>query len=222
MKCTAYSRAERSSPADGVSSCKQSPRLSLSSAAPLKNTPFWVCFFNLCKVCLHKFVRFISKIARGACRLRSAIENTLCSHRLLLPSAALWFILSQEPVVCARRLRILRALIAFSCRLNYPAKLHATTACRFLRAFRTPLQKLCRRVRRLRSRLPLASNFSLFTCRHQLYGLFCHRSLSAAVLFVLVFQLEDIVDFLLIHSPYGFIVQFLMINTGNGGSFVQL
>ena len=36
------------------------------------------------------------------------------------------------------------------------------------------------------------------------------------------FQLEDIVDFLLIHRPYGFIVQFLMINTGNGGSFVQL
>ena len=85
MKCTAYSRAERSSPADGVSSCKQSPRLSLSSAAPLKNTTL-VVFFNLCKVCLHKFVRFISKIARGACRLRSAIENTSCSHRLLLPS----------------------------------------------------------------------------------------------------------------------------------------
>ena len=38
----------------------------------------------------------------------------------------------------------------------------------------------------------------------------------------LVFQLEDIVDFLLIHRPYGLIVQFLMINTGNGGSFVQL
>ena len=73
-----------------------------------------------------------------------------------------------EPVVYARRLRILRALIAFSCRLNYPAKLHAATACRFLCAFRTPLQKLCRRVRRLRSRLPLASNFSLFTCRQQL------------------------------------------------------
>ena len=36
------------------------------------------------------------------------------------------------------------------------------------------------------------------------------------------FQLEDIVDFLLIHRPCGFIVQFLMINTGNGGSFVQL
>jgi hypothetical protein len=44
-----------------------------------------------------------------------------------------------EPVVCARRLRILRALIAFS-------------------------------------------------CQQQLYGLFCHRRLSAAVLFVLVFS----------------------------------
>lgn len=58
--------------------------------------------------------------------------------------------------------------IIFTCRLKYPAKLHAATACRFLCAFRTPLQKLCRRVRRLRSRLPLASNFSLFTCRQQL------------------------------------------------------
>lgn len=140
MKCTAYSRAERSSPADGVSSCKQSPRLSLSSAAPLKNTTL-VVFFNLCKV----FAQICT------------ISLKLCV----------------EPVVCARQPRILRALIAFS-------------------------------------------------CQQQLYGLFCHRSLSAAVLFVLIFQLEDIVDFPLIHRPYGFIVQFLMINTGNGGSFVQL
>ena len=44
------------------------------------------CFFNVCKLILHTFARFISKIARGACRLRSAIENTSCSHRLLLPS----------------------------------------------------------------------------------------------------------------------------------------
>lgn len=78
----------------------------------------------------------------------------------------------------ARRLRTASLLAsnlpAFPCRLNYPAKLHAATACRFLCAFRTPLQKLCRRVRRLRSRLPLASNFSLFTCRQQLikYRLF--------------------------------------------------
>lgn len=141
MKCTAYSRAERSSSADSVSSCKQSPRLSLSSAAPLKNTPFRVCFFNVCKVCLHKFVRFISKIARGACRLRSM--PFLASN----PSSS------------------------------------------------------------------LAVSSSM---------VFYNRSLSAAVLFVLIFQLEDIVDFLLIHRPYGFIVQFLMINTGNGGSFVQL
>ena len=128
-----------------------------------------------------------------------------------------------EPVVCARRLRILRALIAFTCqqqlyglfchrslsaaldafsckqslifacRLKYPAKLHAATACRFLCAFRTPLQKLCWRVRFRRKRC-------LFW----------------------FFQLEDIVDFPLIHRPYGFIVQFFMINTGNGGSFVQL
>ncbi len=132
------------------------------------------CFFNLCKVCLHKFARFISKIARGACRLRSAIENASRSHRLRLPSAAHkdflksirslssalgdreYFVLSSpslasssslnivcsrrkrrvflmramffahictislklcvEPVVCARRLRILRALIASACR----------------------------------------------------------------------------------------------------------
>ena len=51
---------------------------------------------------------------------------------------------------------------------------------------------------------------------------FYNRSMSAAVLLVLVFQLYNIVDFPLIHRPYGFIVQFLMINTGNGGSFVQL
>ena len=126
-----------------------------------------------------------------------------------------------EPVVCARRLRILRALIAFSCRLKYPAKLHAATACRFLCASRTPLQKLCRRVRRLRSRLPLASNFSLFTCRQQLIlSAFIDVNFGESV--VCFFQLADIVDFLLIHRPYDFIVQFLMINTGNGGSFVQL
>ena len=85
MKCTAYSRAERSSSADGVSSCKQSPRLSLSSAAPLKNTTKTSCFFNVRKVsCTHLHNFF--EIVRGACRLRSAIENTSCSHRLLLPS----------------------------------------------------------------------------------------------------------------------------------------
>ena len=193
---------------------------SLVSSSTKKHTRFG-CVFLMCA----KFFAHICTISSELC-----VEPVVCARclflqaipHLRLPSAALWFILSQEPVVCARRSRILRALIAFSCRLNYPAKLHAATACRFLCAFRTPLQKLCRRVRRLRSRLPLASNFSLFSCRQQLYGLFCHRSLSVAVLFVLIFQLEDIADFHLIHRPYGFIVQCLMINTGNGGSFVQL
>ena len=171
-----------------------------------------MCFFNVCKVsCTH-----------------------LCD--LFQKSHA-------EPVVCARRLRILRALIAFSCRqqlikyrlfttktscflmcakffahictislklcvepvvcarclflqaiphLRLPSKLSRQTSRRygvpFLCASRTPLQKLCRRVRRRRSRLPLASNFSLFSCRQQLYGLFCHRRLSAAVLFVWFFN----------------------------------
>ena len=182
------------------------------SAAPLKNTTKTSCFFNVCNVfCTHLHNFF--EIVRGACRLRSmpflasnpssslAVSSSLnivSSRRnfVFFLMCAMFFAhictislkLCVAPVVCARRLRILRALIAFSCRLNYPAKLHAATACRFLCAFRTPLQKLCRRVRRLRSRLPLASNFSLFTCRQQLYGLFCHRSLSAAVLFVLVFS----------------------------------
>ena len=105
MKCSAYSRAERSSPADGVSSCKQS--------------------------------------------------------------------------------------LIFACRLNYPAKLHAATACRF-----------CVRP---------AHRCKNFAGGFVGGGIVC-----------LVFQLYNIVDYLLIHRPYGFIVQFLMINTGNGGSFVQL
>ena len=143
MKCTAYSRAERSSPADGVSSCKQSPRLSLSSAAPLKNTTLVVFFLicakfictNLCDfflnrawslssalgdweyfvlsspslavssslnivcsrrkrrvflMCAKNFAH-ICTISLKLCvepRLRSAIANTSCSHRLLLPAAA--------------------------------------------------------------------------------------------------------------------------------------
>ena len=91
------------------------------------------------------------------------------------------------PVVYARCL-FLQAIP----HLRLPSKLSRQTSRRygvpFLCASRTPLQKLCRRVRRRRSRLPLASNFSLFSCRQQLYGLFCHRRLSAAVLFVLVFS----------------------------------
>ena len=92
-----------------------------------------------------------------------------------------------EPVVCARCL-FLQAIP----HLRLPSKLSRQTSRRygvpFLCASRTPLQKLCRRVRRRRSRLPLASNFSLFSCRQQLYGLFCHRRLSAAVLFVWFFN----------------------------------
>ena len=155
MKCTAYSRAERSSPADGVSSCKQSPRFSLSSAAPLKNTPLRVCFLMCAKFFAH-----------------------ICTISLKL---------CVEPVGCARCL-FLQAIP----HLRLPSKLSRQTSRRygvpFLCASRTPLQKLCRRVRRRRSRLPLASNFSLFSCRQQLYGLFCHRRLSAAVLFVWFFN----------------------------------
>ena len=92
-----------------------------------------------------------------------------------------------EPVVCARCL-FLQAIP----HLRLPSKLSRQTSRRygvpFLCASRTPLQKLCRRVRRRRSRLPLASNFSLFSCQQQLYGLFCHRRLSAAVLFVWFFN----------------------------------
>lgn len=106
MKCTAYSRAERSSPADGVSSCKQSPRLSLSSAAPLKNTPLRVCFFNAFLTHLRDF--FLNR----AWSLSSALD-------------------------------------AFSCKQSL-----------------------------------------IFACRQQLYGLFCHRKLSAAVLFVWFFNLK--------------------------------
>ena len=101
MKCTAYSRAWSLSSALGDREyfVLSSPSLAVSSSFNIVYSRRKSrVFFNLCKVCLHKFVRFISKIARGACRLRSAIENTSCSHRLLLPSAALWFILSQEPV----------------------------------------------------------------------------------------------------------------------------
>ena len=92
-----------------------------------------------------------------------------------------------EPVVCARCL-FLQAIP----HLRLPSKLSRQTSRRygvpFLCASRTPLQKICRRVRRRRSRLPLASNFSLFSCQQQLYGLFCHRRLSAAVLFVWFFN----------------------------------
>ncbi|MCI6214143.1 MAG: hypothetical protein MR618_00065, partial [Clostridiales bacterium] len=74
--------------------------------------------------------------------------------------------------------------LIFACRLNYPAKLHAATACRF-----------CVRP---------AHRCKNFAGGFVGGGIVC-----------LVFQLYNIVDYLLIHRPYGFIVQFLMINTGN-------
>ena len=77
MKCTAYSRAERSSPADGVSSCKQSPRFSLSSAAPLKNTPFRVCFFNAFLTHLRDL--FLNR----AWSLSSALDDFSCKQSLI-------------------------------------------------------------------------------------------------------------------------------------------
>ena len=132
-----------------------------------------------------------------------------------------------EPVVCARRSRILRALIAFSCRqqlIKY--RLFTTKTSCFFNAFLTHLRDLFpNRAWSLSAALgdweyfvlsspSLASSSSMVyfvigACRRR-YCLFCF------------FQLEDIVDLPLIHHPYGFIVQFLMINTGNGGSFVQL
>ena len=167
---------------------------SLVSSSTKKHTRFG-CVFLMCA----KFFAHICTISSKLC-----VEPVVCARclflqaipHLRLPSAALWFILSQEPVVCARRSRILRALIAFSCRqqlIKY--RLFTTKTSCFFNAFLTHLRDL-----------------------------FPNRawSLSVAVLFVLIFQLEDIADFLLIHRPYGFIVQFLMINTGNGGSFVQL
>ena len=77
MKCTAYSRAERSSPADGVSSCKQSPRLSLSSAAPLKNTTKTSCFFNAFLTHLRDF--FLNR----AWSLSSALDDFSCKQSLI-------------------------------------------------------------------------------------------------------------------------------------------
>ena len=168
MKCTACSRAERSSPADGVSSCKQSPRLSLSSAAPLKNTPLRVCFFNVCKVfCTHLRDFFLNR----AWSLSSALGDR---EYFVLSSPSL-AVSSSLNIVCSRRKRrvflMCAKFFAHICAISF---LIARGACR------------------------------------RRYCLFWF------------FQLEDIVDFPLIHRPYGFIVQFLMINTGNGGSFVQL
>lgn len=97
-----------------------------------------------------------------------------------------------EPVVCARRSRILRALIAFSCRqqlIKY--RLFTTKTSCFFNAFLTHLRDLFpNRAWSLSSALDAFSckQSLIFACRQQLYGLFCHRRLSAAVLFVLVFS----------------------------------
>ena len=212
------------------------------SAAPLKNTTKTSCFFNaflthLRDLFLNRAWSLSSALDDFSCKqsLIFACRQQLIKYRLFTTKTSCFLMCAKffahictislklcvEPVVYARCL-FLQAIP----HLRLPSKLSRQTSRRygvpFLCASRTPLQKLCRRVRRRRSRLPLASNFSLFSCRQQLYGLFCHRSLSVAVLFVLIFQLYNIVDYLLIHRPYGFIVQFLMINTGNGGSFVQL
>ena len=97
-----------------------------------------------------------------------------------------------EPVVCARRPRILRALIAFSCRqqlIKY--RLFTTKTSCFFNAFLTHLHDLfLNRAWSLSSALDAFSckQSLIFACRQQLYGLFCHRCLSAAILFVLVFS----------------------------------
>ena len=90
-----------------------------------------------------------------------------------------------EPVVCARRSRILRALIAFSCRqqlIKY--RLFTTKTSCFFNAFLTHLRDLF--LNRAWSLSSALDDFSckqslIFACRQQLYGLFCHRSLSSAL-----------------------------------------
>ena len=179
------------------------------SAAPLKNTPLRVCFFNAFLTHLRDLFpnrawslssalgdREYFVLSSPSLAVSSSL-NIVCSRRKrrVFLMCAKFFAhictisskLCVEPVVCARCL-FLQAIP----HLRLPSKLSRQTSRRygvpFLCASRTPLQKLCRRVRRRRSRLPLASNFSLFSCRQQLYGLFCHRSLSAAILFVLFFS----------------------------------
>ena len=130
------------------------------SAAPLKNTPLRVCFFNaflthLRDLFLNRAWSLSSALDDFSCKqsLIFACRQQLIKYRLFTTKTSCFLMCAKffahictissklcvEPVVCARRSRILRALIAFS-------------------------------------------------CQQQLYGLFCHRSLSAAVLFVLVFS----------------------------------
>ena len=130
------------------------------SAAPLKNTPFRVCFFNaflthLRDLFLNRAWSLSSALDDFSCKqsLIFACRQQLIKYRLFTTKTSCFLMCAKffahictissklcvEPVVCARRSRILRALIAFS-------------------------------------------------CQQQLYGLFCHRSLSAAILFVLFFS----------------------------------
>ena len=176
------------------------------SAAPLKNTPLRVCFFNA-------FLTHLRDLfPNRAWSLSSAIGDreyfVLSSPSLAVSSSIttnefrsriFHFIFNEmKCTACSRAERSSPADGVSSCkqspRFSLSSKLSRQTSRRygvpFLCASRTPLQKLCRRVRRRRSRLPLASNFSLFSCRQQLYGLFYHRSLSAAVLFVWFFNLK--------------------------------
>ena len=156
---------------------------SLVSSSTKKHTRFG-CVFLMCA----KFFAHICTISSKLC-----VEPVVCARclflqaipHLRLPSAALWFILSQEPVVCARRSRILRALIAFSCRqqlIKY--RLFTTKTSCFFNAFLTHLRDLFpNRAWSLSSALDAFSckQSLIFACRQQLYGLFCHRSLSSAL-----------------------------------------
>ena len=136
MKCTACSRAERSSPADGDREyfVLSSPSLASSSSLNI------VCSRRKRRVFL-MCAKFFAHIC--------TISSKLCV----------------EPVVCARRSRILRALIAFSCRqqlIKY--RLFTTkTSCFFnvCKVFCTHLHNFFEIVRgacRLRSMPFLASN----------------------------------------------------------------
>ena len=131
-----------------------------------------------------------------------------------------------EPVVCARRLRILRALIAFSCRqqlyglfchrslssalgdreyfvLSSPSLAASSSlnivcsrrkrrvflmCAKFFAHICTISLKLCVEPVVCARRLRILRALIAFSCQQQLYGLFCHRSLSAAILFVLFFS----------------------------------
>ena len=98
MKCTAYSRAERSSPADGVSSCKQS-------------------LIFACRQQLIKYRLFTTKT--------SCFFNAFLTHLRDLFLNRAWSLSSALDAFSCKQSLI------FACRLNYPAKLHAATACRF-------------------------------------------------------------------------------------------